>query len=59
VMTTMAQDGLPEDRNTLRTVAKNNRIQIEHSVVGGKWACAGVYADVNAGGEVAVGDAHA
>ncbi|WP_433782459.1 MOSC domain-containing protein [Actinomycetospora sp. CA-101289] len=59
VMTTMAQDGLPEDRNVLRTVAKNNRIHIEHPVVGGKWACAGVYADVSAGGEIAVGDAHA
>jgi uncharacterized protein YcbX len=59
VMTTMAQEDLPEDRNTLRTVAKNNRIDISHPVVGGKWACAGVYADVSAGGEVAVGDAHA
>ncbi|PVZ04977.1 MOSC domain-containing protein [Actinomycetospora cinnamomea] len=58
VMTTMAQEDLPEDRNTLRTVAKNNRIQITHDVVGGMWACAGVYADVSAGGEVAVGDAH-
>ena len=59
VMTTMAQGDLPEDRNTLRTVAKNNRIQIDKPEVAGKWACAGVYADVAAGGEVAVGDAHA
>lgn len=59
VMTTMAQQDLPEDRNTLRTVAKNNRIEITHPVVAGMWACAGVYADVPAGGEVAVGDAHA
>lgn len=59
VMTTMAQQDLPEDRNTLRTVAKNNRIEIDHPAVGGKWACAGIYADVSAGGEVAVGDAHA
>jgi uncharacterized protein YcbX len=58
VMTTMAQQDLPEDRNTLRTVARNNRIDISHPVVGGKWACAGVYADVSAGGEVSVGDAH-
>jgi uncharacterized protein YcbX len=59
VMTTMAQEDLPEDRNTLRTVAKNNRIDITKPEVAGKWACAGVYADVSAGGEVAVGDAHA
>jgi uncharacterized protein len=59
VMTTMAQGDLPEDRNTLRTVAKNNRIMIEKPEVAGRWACAGVYADVSAGGEIAVGDAHA
>ena len=59
VMTTMAQAELPDDRNVLRTVAKNNRIQIEKPEVAGKWACAGVYADVSAGGEVSVGDAHA
>ena len=59
VMTTMAQEGLPEDRNILRTVAKNNRIHIDKPEVAGLWACAGVYADVPAGGEVAVGDAHA
>lgn len=59
VMTTMAQEDLPEDRNALRTVAKNNRVQITKPEVAGKWACAGVYADVSAGGEVSVGDAHA
>ncbi|QJY51137.1 MOSC domain-containing protein [Pseudonocardia broussonetiae] len=59
VMTTLAQEGLPEDRNTLRTVAKNNRIHIDKPEVAGMWACAGVYADVPAGGEIAVGDAHA
>ncbi len=59
VMTTMAQPDLPEDRNTLRTVAKNNRVEITKPEVAGKWACAGVYADVSAGGEVTVGDAHA
>ncbi|MFP5023308.1 MOSC domain-containing protein [Pseudonocardia phyllosphaerae] len=58
VMTTMAQPGVPEDRNTLRTIAKNNRIDITKPEVAGKWACAGVYADVSAGGEVAVGDPH-
>ena len=59
VMTTLAQEGLPEDRNTLRTVAKNNRIQIDKPEVAGRWACAGVYADVPVGGEVTVGDPHA
>jgi uncharacterized protein YcbX len=58
VMTTMAQGDLPEDRDTLRTVAKHNRVAIEKPEVKGTWACAGVYADVSAGGEVAVGDAH-
>jgi uncharacterized protein len=58
VMTTMAQQGLPEDRATLRTIAKNNRVEITHDVVGGRWACAGVYADVSVGGAVSVGDAH-
>ena len=59
VMTTLAQSDLPEDRNTLRTVAKNNRIHIDKPEVAGVWACAGVYADVTAGGEIGVGDAHA
>lgn len=59
VMTTMAQQELPDDRNTLRTVAKHNRVYIEKPEVAGTWACAGVYADVSAGGEIAVGDAHA
>ena len=58
VMTTLAQEELSEDRDTLRTVAKHNRIHIEKPEVAGKWACAGVYADVTAGGAVAVGDGH-
>ena len=58
VMTTMAQGDLPEDRGTLRTVAKHNRVHISKPEVAGVWACAGVYADVTAGGTVAVGDAH-
>ncbi len=59
VMTTLAQPDLPEDRNILRTVAKNNRTMIEKPEIAGKWACAGVYGDVTAGGTVTVGDAHA
>ena len=56
VMTTVAQGDLPADADVLRTVAKHNRIEIPQ--VGGVWACAGVYADVTAPGDVAVGDAH-
>lgn len=60
VMTTLAQGPkasvLPEDRDTLRAVAKHNRIEIPQ--VGGVWASAGVYADVLSDGEVAVGDEH-
>ncbi|WP_028927432.1 MOSC domain-containing protein [Pseudonocardia acaciae] len=53
VMTTLAQDGLPEDRQTLRTIAKHNRREITGM---GKWACAGVYASVNGPGVVRRGD---
>lgn len=56
VMTTLPQGDLPRDADTLRTIAKHNRIEIPQ--VGGVWACAGVYADVVTDGEVAVGDAH-
>ncbi|MEQ3553224.1 MOSC N-terminal beta barrel domain-containing protein [Pseudonocardia nematodicida] len=57
VMTTLAQGGgLSRDPETLRTIAKHNRIEIPQ--IGGTWACAGVYADVLHEGEVAVGDAH-
>lgn len=54
VMTTLPQGDLPRDADTLRTVAKHNRIDIPQ--MGGVWACSGVYADVAAPGDVAVGD---
>lgn len=54
VMTTLAQPGLAEDRDTLRTVARHHRRTIPGV---GTWACAGVYADVAAPGSVRVGDA--
>ncbi len=54
VMTTLAQGELPEDRDTLRTVARLNRRDIEGM---GRWACAGVYADVARPGTVRRGDA--
>lgn len=53
VMTTLAQEGFPEDRDTLRTIAKVNRRAIPGM---GTWACAGAYADVTTGGVVRVGD---
>lgn len=55
VMTTLAQGDLPPDAGTLRTIAKHNRLDIPGM---GVWACAGVYADVTAGGSVSVGDAY-
>jgi len=54
VMTTLAQEDLPRDRETLRTIAAANRIKIEGM---GTWACAGVYGDVATAGVVRVGDA--
>ncbi len=53
VMTTLAQGGLPEDRGTLRTVARHHRLEIPGL---GTWACAGVYADVADEGVVRTGD---
>jgi uncharacterized protein YcbX len=53
VMTTLAQQGLPADRESLRTIASNNRIDIPGL---GTWACAGVYGDVAAPGTLRLGD---
>lgn len=53
VMTTLPQEDLPRDRETLRTIAAHNRIEITGM---GEWACAGVYGDVTAGGKLRVGD---
>ena len=53
VMTTLAQQELAEDRDTLRAIARHHRREIPGL---GTWACAGVYAGVGAGGTVRVGD---
>lgn len=53
VMTTLAQGALPEDRGTLRTVARHHRREIPGL---GTWACAGVYAEVTGEGVVRTGD---
>jgi uncharacterized protein len=53
VMTTLAQDELPQDRDVLRTLAQHNRID----VAGGLYPCAGVYATVASAGTIRDGDA--
>jgi uncharacterized protein YcbX len=53
VMTTLPQGDLPRDPDTLRAIAKHNRVEIPGL---GTWACAGVYADVTGPGELAVGE---
>ncbi|MDQ1456868.1 MAG: uncharacterized protein QOH28_2488 [Actinomycetota bacterium] len=52
VMTTLAQDDLPKDNDILRTLARHNRIE----VAGGLYPCAGVYAVVEAAGNIRAGD---
>ena len=47
VMTTLAQEELPQDSNVLKTLAQHNKIQVADY---GKYACAGVYAVVSAPG---------
>jgi uncharacterized protein YcbX len=53
VMTTLAQDDLPQDIDVLRTLVRHNRIQIGDL---GQFPCAGVYAVVAAPGIVRIGD---
>ena len=53
VMTTLAQEDLPADRDILRTVAAHNRADVPGT---GRFACLGVYASVVTPGPVAVGD---
>jgi uncharacterized protein YcbX len=54
VMTTLAQPGLPRDRDILKTIARANRVEV--SSWGGRWACLGAYASVVEPGIVSVGD---
>ncbi|MEY2475831.1 MAG: uncharacterized protein QOG87_1146 [Actinomycetota bacterium] len=54
VMTTLAQTGMAADRETLRVIARANRVDIPGL---GTWACAGVYATPQELGAVALGDA--
>jgi uncharacterized protein len=52
VMTTLAQDELPKDTEVLRTLVRQNRLD----VAGGLYPCAGVYAMVESGGTIRQGD---
>jgi hypothetical protein len=53
VMTTLAQDDLPNDTDILRTLTQHNRIQVGPA---GRFPCAGVYAVAGASGTIRVGD---
>jgi uncharacterized protein YcbX len=52
VMPTLAQDDLPRDSDVLRTLVRQNRLQIGD----GLFPCAGVYAVVEAPGTMRTGD---
>jgi len=53
VMTTLAQEELPEDTNVLRALARHNSIQVGEA---GLFPCAGVYAVVTVAGTIRTGD---
>lgn len=53
VMTTLPQEGLPQDTNVLRALVRHNRLQVGTL---GQFPCAGVYAVVTAPGAVRTGD---
>jgi uncharacterized protein YcbX len=52
VMTTLAQPGLPQDLNVLKTIVAHNRVELPGM---GKFPCAGVYAVVQKEGTVRIG----
>jgi uncharacterized protein len=53
IMTTLGQGELPRDNEVLRTVTRNNRIDIPGL---GTWSCVGAYAAVTMPGTVQLGD---
>jgi MOSC domain-containing protein len=54
VMTTLPQDELPKDNEVLRTLVRNNRLDVAGS---GRYPCAGVYAVAESVGAMHPGDA--
>jgi hypothetical protein len=52
-MTTLGQGDLPPDAEVLRTLTQHNNIPTANL---GNLPCAGVYASVEAAGDIAVGD---
>jgi uncharacterized protein len=54
VMTTLAQGDLPADRAVLRTITRENAVDVLRN--GTPYPCLGVYADVAASGRITVGD---
>jgi uncharacterized protein YcbX len=53
IMTTLPQGDLPRDNNTLRTVARHNRVEIPGL---GTWSCVGAYAVVTHPGRIELRD---
>jgi uncharacterized protein len=53
IMTTLPQGDLPRDNNTLRTVARHNRVEIPGL---GTWSCVGAYAVVTNPGRIELRD---
>ena len=53
VMTTLAQDELPQDTGVLRALVQHNRIQVAGL---GQFPCAGAYAVIEAEGTIRTGD---
>jgi uncharacterized protein len=53
VMTTLAQEDLPQDTEVLRTLVRHNRVQLPGL---GQYPCAGAYAVVTNQGRVQIGD---
>ena len=54
VMTTLAQGDLPADRHVLRTITRENAVDVLEN--GTPYPCLGVYADVAARGRITVGE---
>lgn len=53
VMTTLAQEDLPADREVLRTITEHNAVD---PGLGAPYPCVGIYADVVRAGQIAAGD---